>query len=304
MFTIQNSTYNFLANLSALENQINTTNRQVSSGLRVQNIADQPDANPVILDVNASIVRNDQIKNNLAEAQTEVTSAEDAVSTAATLMDQAVSVGAQGTGGSAINRNQLASQISDITNQMQQLALTQVSGRFIFSGDNDQNPPYGSVDFTANPTNGVGTYQGSNHLRTIEDPSSVKFSLGFTAQTVFDGGTSGTTSTSVFQSLTKLHDALLNGTAADINAAITNIGNATTYLNGIQAQYGDIQNKITNSQNTQSTFATSYQTQLQNLTEVDEATAILQQQQQSTALTAAETAFSALPKKSLFDYLG
>ena len=304
MFTIQNSTYTFLANLSALENQINTTNRQVSSGLRVQNIADQPDLNPVILELNASISKNAQVSNNLAQAQTEVASAENAVNTAASVMDQATQIAAQGSTGTSVDRTQLASQISDLMTQIQQIAATQVSGRYVFSGDSDQTAPYGTVDFTTNPTNGVGSYQGSTSLRSIEDPSGVKFSLGFTAQTIFDGGASGTASNSVLQSLTELHTALLNNDQSAITSAINDISSATTYLSGIQAQYGDIQNKITDSQNTQQTFAQSYQAQLSNLVDVDEATAIVQQQTQSTALTAAETAYASLPKKSLFDYLG
>jgi flagellar hook-associated protein 3 FlgL len=303
MFTIQTAAQTFLANLSSLEQRLDTTNREVSSGLRVQTVSDDPEDISEILQVNAEISQNNQVQTNLGQVQTEVNAAEGAISTATTLMDNASQIAAEGASSGA-DRPELANQVADILTEMQQLASTQVAGRYVFSGDSDQIAPYGAVNFTANPTNGVGPYLGTDSTRTIINSYGVGFSVSFTAQQIFDGGTAGTPATSVFQSLTELYNALTSDNQNAVMSAASDITSASGYLGGMDAQYGDIQNKISDAQTGQSTLNTSLQSQLSSLQDADEAQAITDQQTESTALNAAETAYAALPKKSLFDYLG
>ncbi len=87
-------------------------------------------------------------------------------------------------------------------------------------------------------------------------------------------------------------------------SAASDVSSASGYLGGMDAQYGDIQNKISDALTGQGTLDTSLQAQLSSLQDADEAQAVTDQQTESTALNAAETAYAALPKKSLFDYLG
>lgn len=304
MFTIQTAAQTFLANIAALENQLDKTNREVSSGLRVQTVSDAPEDISEILQVNAEIAENNQVQNNLQQVQTEVNAAEGAINTATTLMDSASQLAAEGASSGSVDRAQLASQVQDLLTQMQQLANTQVAGRYIFSGDSDQSAAYGPVNFAANPTDGVGPYLGSSSTRMVDDSYGVPFSIAYTAQQIFDGGPGGTASTSVFQSLTELYNALSSGNQTAAAAAANDVTSAASYLSGMQAQYGDIQNKVSDALTGQSTLNTSLQAQLSQLQDVDEVQAVTNQQTESTALNAAETAYASLPKKSLFDYLG
>src|ERR1700728_2502150 len=303
MFTIQTAAQTFLANLSSLEQRLDTTNREVSSGLRVQTVSDDPEDISEILQVNAEISQNNQGQTTLGQVQTEMNAAEGDISTATTLMDNASQIAAEGASSGA-DRPELANQVADILTEMQQLASTQVAGRYVFSGDSDQIAPYGAVNFTANPTTGVGPYLGTDSTRTIINSYGVGFSVSFTAQQIFDGGTAGTPATSVFQSLTELYNALTSDNQNAVMSAASDITSASGYLGGMDAQYGDIQNKISDALTGQSTLNTSLQSQLSSLQDADEAQAITDQQTESTALNAAETAYAARPQKSLFDYLG
>lgn len=303
MFTIQTAAQTFLTNLSQLEQQLDKTNNEVSSGLRVQTVSDDPQDVVQILQVNAEISQNNQVQTNLNQVQTEVNTAESALSTATTLMDSAAQIAAEGASTGA-NMPELANQVSDLMTQMQQLASTQVAGRYVFSGDSDQTAPYGPVNFTANPVNGVGSYLGSNSTRTITDSYGVPFSVAFTAQQIFDGGPGGTPANSVFQSLTELYNALSSDNQSAVIAASSDVTSANTYLSGMDAQYGDIQNRVSNALTAQGELNTNLQAQLSSLQDVDEAQAVTQQQTETTALNAAETAYASIPKKSLFDYLG
>jgi flagellar hook-associated protein 3 FlgL len=305
MFSIQTAANQFLSNLSALEQRLNKSNQQVSSGLRVQTVSDDPAVVSQIVQLNAHIAANNQVKTNLSQVQTEVNAAEQAINTATTLMDRAAQIATQGSSSTAtVDRGQLAQQVSDIATEMQQLADTQVAGRYVFSGDSDQTPAYKPVDFTTNPVNGVGAYQGSASTRTVVDSYGGKISISATAQDIFDGGgaTPGNTN-SVFQTLASLYAALMANNPTATAQAAANLVTASNYLNGQQAQYGDIQNKLSDALTAQASLDTNLRAQLSTAQDADEAQAVIQQQTDNTALTAAETAYSSFPKKSLFDYL-
>lgn len=305
MFSIQTATNQFLLNLSGVESRLNRDNGQVSSGLRVHTVSDAPDNVSEILAINAQISNNNQVKTNLNTIQTEVNVAENSINSATVLLDRASQLATRGASDAvAVNRGQLASQVQDLLSEMQQLANTQVSGKYVFSGGQDQTVPYGPVDLTVNTSNGVGAYLGNDKTKTAMDPFGSEFPVALTAQQIFDGGPSGTPSTSVFQALTGLYNALSADDPAAVASAAANIASAVGYLGQQQATYGDYQNRISDALAAQANLATNLKGQLGNLQDADEAQAITQQQMDSTALTAAQAAYASLPKKSLFDFLG
>jgi len=305
MFSIQTATNQFLSGLSGIEKRLTNDNRQVSSGLRVQTVSDAPDSISQILQVNAQVSASNQVKANLTAVQLEVNVAEGAVNSATTLMDRAAQLAADGASdATSVDRPQLAAQVQNILVEMQQLTSTQVSGRYVFSGGTDQTPPYGAVDLTTNTTNGVGTYTGNSHVKTIGDSYGSQFQISLTAQDVFDGGPSGTSSDSVFQSLTQLYNALAASDQAATAAAAANIRTSANYLGQQQAIYGDFQQRISDALVSQGALDTNLRAELSNLQDADMARAITQQQTDTTALTAAQVAYSSFPKKSLFDYIG
>ena len=244
-----------------------------------------------------------QIGDNLGQVSTEVNAGEAAIDDANNLMNNATQLATEGsnsiTGGPT---TKLALQVKDLITQMLGLTQTQVQGRYIFSGDSDQTPPYAGVDLTQ--ANGVGIYQGSADTRTIQHPNGSAFTVSMTAQQIFDGGVGGGPSTSVLQSLTGLYNALNSGNSAVVSAANTNITSASAYLNGALAQYGDYQNEVSNATTYQSQLNVQFQAQLSVLQDADEPTAITNMQENTTAQTAALESHAALPNKSLFDYIG
>ncbi len=303
MFTIMSSTSTFLANLSDVEKRVSDSSRQVSSGLRVQTVSDDPSVVTDILQLNSQISSNDRIKQDLSSVQTEVNAAEGAINSATTLMDRARQIAAEAatTTTSADARTNLSGEVLDLINEMAGLANTQVGGRYVFSGDSDQTRPYGSADPNANPTNSVGTYQGSAGNREIFSPQGGTFGVANTASQIFDSGNS---TTSVFKSLTDLYTALKNNNASAAGTASENIGSAAVYLNGQQALYGDIQNRVSSALDFQSSLNTDLSAQVGALQDADQAQAITNMQLNSTAQSAAMAAYNAIPKKSLFDFLG
>jgi flagellar hook-associated protein 3 FlgL len=299
--TISTANERFLADLSNLEGRLLTAQRQVSSGLRMQSVADDPDQVSALLAVKAQIAHNSQLKYNLGRVQTEVNAAENAINTAATLMDRARQIAAQGASSTTTvdTRTQLAGQVKDIITEMFGLTQTQVEGRYVFSGDSDQTPPYLNVDLTQ--PNGVGGYQGSSGTRQVEHPNGSTFSISYTADQVFD---SGGVSSSVFQSLTALYNDLQSSNIANLSTDADNIGMAASFLDGQQARYGEIQNQVSDAISAQQKLDTLLQTQLGNTQDADAASAIVELQKESVAQQAALQAHAALPRTSLFSFIG
>lgn len=290
----------FLANLSDVEARILKDDQEVSSGLAVQQISDSPDQVTEILQLQAAIAGNNQIGQNLGEVNSEVSSANQAISSGINLMDQAIQVGTEGansTTGTSTDQ-QLASQVQDIITQMFGLTQTQVQGRYVFSGDSDQTSPYAGVNLAL--PNGVGAYQGSASTRTIQSPNGSTFSVAYTAQQIFD---SGGPTTSVFQSLTALYNALQSGSFSTVTSALGNVQTANASLNGMNGQYGNIQNQVTDAETFQAQYNTTLESQLSTAHDADEAAAITDMQQASTAEQAALQAEASLPRQTLFSFL-
>lgn len=272
----------------------------------MRTVSDAPDSVSEILAVNARISNNNQVQTNLNAIQTEVNGAEAAINSATILMDRASTIATQGANdGTTVNRTQLASQVQELLSEMQQLANTQVSGRYVFSGGQDQTAPYGPVNLAVNTSNGVGAYQGNNNTKTAIDSFGSQFSVALTAEKIFDGGgSSGNAADSVFQALTSLYNALSANDATAVASVASSLSTAVSYLGQQQAAYGDFQNRVSDALTAQGNLDINLKGQLKNLQDADEAQAITQQQMDSTALTAAQAAYASLPKKSLFDFLG
>ncbi len=299
--TLSAANSEFLANLSNINARIVQDQSEVSSGLALQNVSDEPDEVSAVLQLDARIANNNQIGDNLGQVATEVNAAEGALEDASNLMNDATQLATEGssnlTGGAS--DQQLALEVKNLITQMLGLTQTQAQGRYVFSGDSDQTAPYVAVDLTQ--ANGLGPYQGSADTRTIQHPNGSTFSVSMTAAEIFD---SGGASTSVLQSLTGLYNALNSGSATAIAAANSNISTASANLNGSLAQYGNFQSEVSNATTYQGQLNVQLQAQLSVLQDADEATAITDMQENTTAQTAALESHAALPNKSLFDYIG
>src|SRR5580692_2346189 len=88
----------FLSGLATVQAAINQAQQQVSSGLKVAVASDAPDEVSTILQLHANIQTNAQVTENLSNVQGEVGTADQSMSTAATLLDQAQTLASEGLG--------------------------------------------------------------------------------------------------------------------------------------------------------------------------------------------------------------
>jgi flagellar hook-associated protein 3 FlgL len=299
--SLKPSTQQFLNNLSLIDQQMQQAQTELSTGLRVNQASDAPDEVSAILEARAGLSANTQINTDLGKTTTEVNTGEQSLESAVTLFDQVQTLGAEGDTATATAASQadMGQQVNSILQQMVGLADTQVGGRYIFSGDSDQQQPY-TIDMTQNPPV-VSNYLGAATTRVAQHPDGSTFPVALTAQTIFD---SSDPSTNVFSSIESLANALTSGDQTAIQTAVSGLSKVGDYLNQQLSFYGTTQDTAQEATTYGQTLQTQLQTQLSNLEDADSASAIEQLTQAQTQDQAALQSEALLPRTTLFNFLG
>ncbi len=294
---ISANTDGFLTNLNRIENQINVTTQQISSGIDVNQASDNPGAVEPILTAQSEIARITQVKANLNTANTVASTADSALQTANSVMNQIVSIAAQGatSTATATTRTVLSQQVQQLEQQLVSLSNTTVQGNYIFGGDNPTVAPY-TFDGTNPPVAGVASPTNTGVIRDAEGNSIVPIPL---AQQVFDSPAG-----SVFQAVDALRVALQNNDQAGVTASTTAVTTAAQQLNLGAESVGAAENWISSATNDAGQRLTNLQAQLSSLRDTDVTAAATQLTTDRTAYEAAISSQANLPAKTLFSYLG
>lgn len=294
----------FVTNVDNIQTQLSNTQEQLSTGLSVNQASDAPEDLGDIFQSRADLASANQETQNLTNVQAIVSTGDSTLQTAIQLMQNALTLGAQGSNSNASASTQqgLAMQVQSLLSQMVSLTQAQVNGVYIFSGDDSGSPPY-QLD-PASPT-GVQQLTTASATQEIADPNGVTFPISLTAQQVFDAqdAMGNPTSQNAFAALNGLALALQSGNTASISTAIDNVTSASGYLNQQLSFYGTAENRITSALDLAQKFQTQDQTNLSNLQDANVAALAVQLSQETTSLDAAMESQAKRPTGSLFDYL-
>lgn len=302
---IDGSNGSFLADLSQIENRVSQTSKQISSGVRVNQASDDPGAIASILENQNQIDQITQVQANLNLAKNNAATADGALQTASSLLDQLISIAAQGANATttAASRTTLGQQVQQIEQQIVGIANTTVQGRYLFGGDDPSTQPY-TFDWTS--AEGVVQNNTAANTTTITNASGSSILPGMTAQQIFDlKNPDGTPATgNVFQAAYSLGQALLaNDQTGTANAAVA-VKDAAAQVEQATAYYGNTEAWINQATNDASQRLTNMQGALSGLRDTDVAAAATQLTTDQTALQAALAAHASLNNKSLFSYVG
>jgi flagellar hook-associated protein 3 FlgL len=303
------STQRFLQDISRLQRRSDQAQRQLTSGLKISTPSDSPDDISRLLSARAGLDKVDQIQQNLGRVKTETDTAESAIQTAVNLLERARVLGSQGASGhqGQATREQVAKELEGVLERLVAVAGTAVEGRYIFSGDADQTMPY-TIDLAV--PKGVSAYQGAASTRQVADASGLQFSVGQSADEIFDPATD---ENNVFLAVNGMRRALLaidsppdppDPTIPTIEEATRNLGTAGIYLNQRLAQYGGQQNRVSEATTSAEKLELSLRTQVANIEEADLAEAAVELTHSKIHLEAAFQTRAQSPRRSLFDYLG
>jgi flagellar hook-associated protein 3 FlgL len=291
----------YLSGLDQIQSRLNTVQEQLSSGYRVNQASDDPVAVPDILGTIAKMSQVTQTQSNLNQAKTELSSGDTALQNAITLVEQAISLGTQAA--STISKpdsTTLAAQVQSIQQQLVALSNTQVNGRYIFSGDLDQQALYSYSAAT-----GITQLTTATSTRAVTDGQGDTLWVAPTAQQIFDPQTNGApASGNVFAAVQSLLTAIQGQSTTDAATAVDSLKQAGDYLNQQLGLYGIAENRVSTALSSATSAQSSLTQQLSGLRDTDVASAAIELSQIDTQQQAALAAGAKLSQLSLFNYLG
>jgi flagellar hook-associated protein 3 FlgL len=204
--------------IAAIDNQsaaLQQTQNQVSTGLAVQNAADNPVAASEIVQLSQQQSQLTQYGSNLDAAQTRLTLEESSLSTATTTL-QSIRDEVVQAGNASLNDTDRAQIVTQIQQQVQSLlgvANTQDSnGEYLFSGYATQTQP-----FTTDASGNV-SYQGDAGTRLIQISPNQSVADSDTGATAFMDVAAGN------GTFTTAASAQNTGSASIDTGSVTNIG--------------------------------------------------------------------------------
>jgi len=298
----------FLNGEASLQQQQTRTQIELSSGYRVNTAADAPAATPELVQLGSTLASVQSYQANLSNVQTEAGAADQALQQGITLIQSAISLATQGASSTATASTDqtLARTAQGIQQQLIAIANTQVAGRYIFGGDQDQSPPY-QYDALAADGTGVDALTLQTNTRNIVNPQGQTVYQALTAQQILGPvDVNGVpTANNTFLALQTLITDLNAGNQANITNDITALQNASNYVIQQQAYYGTAEKGLSQEQSNAAGLVTALQTQIGGIRDTDvaqAATALTQESTDEQAAMGAEAEISQM--KNLFDYLG
>ena len=288
----------FLTDLDRIQSAMNTVQRQVSSGLRVGQASDDPSAVPSILKTQSEIARNNQAQTNLNQVKTELQNGDSALQQAVALVEKAITLASQA--GSTVDGDtqiaNLAAQVQGIQQQLVNLSNTSVGGRYIFSGDSDQQAAY-ALDSTQ--TSGVQQLAAAKSTQVVTDANGNPLWTPMTAQDIFDSQSGG----NVFAAVNSLLTALQNNDSSAAAATMDSLKAADDRLNQQLGLIGIAETRVADSTTAAAQSVTTEKQDLSGLRDADTAGDAVQLTQLNTQQQAALSARAKMSQYNLFDFL-
>jgi len=291
-----NITPDVLAAIYATQSQQETALQELSTGKRVNVPSDDPLAASLMVGNQDQSSRADQYLQNIDTLTHQMQTADTALGSVVTALNQAISLGVQGATGSATaeERQQIAQNLLGIQAQILQLANTEIGGTYLFGGTASTTTPY--VLDSSSPS-GV-TYNGNDGTNIVEIADGLKVQTNLPGSQLFQNA-----SGDVFRSLQQLITALQTGTASDVATATNSVRDAFNSVTGSRIFYGNVENQLNSTQTFLNQEQVNLKSQQTTLIGADITKAATDLTQATTAHDAALAAAAKILPTSLLDYL-
>lgn len=285
---------NYLQGLTASIAQSTATEasltNQVSSGLRIQNVGDDPAAAASALRLSTQIASDSTFVQS-ASRQTGVLQVTDqALGEVVTQLTAAISLATQGANGTLTTAQQaaIAVQLKGIQSQMLTLANTSYQGQYLFGGSQGSAAPY-TLDASGN-----ATYSGDTIQQSVITPGGQSLVTNLPGSSVFAG---------VFAALSSVISGL-QATPSTVTAANTAaLSSALSTVSTQRSVLDSSLSRLTASSTYAQTDMTGLQASQTSLVAADTVAIATQLKSIETQRTAMLSIMAALGKGSLFDYL-
>ncbi|HEY0309004.1 MAG TPA: flagellar hook-associated protein FlgL [Acidobacteriaceae bacterium] len=277
------------------EQALSTALQQVSTSKRVNQLSDDPVASANMVRSLADSANVDRYTSNANTVLAKLQTADSALSSVVTSLNQAITLGTSGANSTMTdaNRQAIATQVQGILTSVIAQANTSYQGTYVFAGSDS-----GTVPFTADTTNADGyVYNGNSAVNQVQVGDSISLATNVPGNQVFTAGAN------VIGSLANLVTALQSGTLTDIGVATTAVSTALNYVSQQRVPLGNAVSQLNSQETYLSQEKVTLTTQQTDLVGIDLATAATNLSEAETTHSAVLAAAAKVLPETLLDYL-
>jgi flagellar hook-associated protein 3 FlgL len=286
------------AALSRTAAQQESLSSQISSGVRLTGLGDDPIAAAQNVQLSARISADSVFTKTAVTTTAKLQAADSTLGSVVDQIDQAISVATAGNNGTdnASDHSSVAAELTSIRDEILGLANTSYSGTYLFSGSQNGGPPF-QLDNSTSPAGVV--YSGDSVVNYVSTPGGQSIATNLPGQQVFTaaGG-------DLLGTLNALIQGFSTGDTATTSALTSQL---STALSQVSTQRASLDGSINRLQSA-SAYASQEQTQLvanqTNLLQADLPTVATQLSSSETQQSALESVIVTIEQQgTLFDRL-
>lgn len=228
---------NLVSSLDSVQSQQQSLSSELSSGMRLNSLSDDPVASGENVRLLNQIQQDDTFTSNSSLVSGQLQVADSTLGQVVTQLTSAVTLATSANNGTMNSSDvkSVATQLSGILSEVVTLANTNYQGQYIFGGTVASEAPFSLSSSTV-------TYNGNSGVNYLTTPNGQQIQLNVPGDQIFQG--SGDSSQSVFAALSNLISDYSSGTV-DTGAAATDTSTLSTALNYVSQQRVTIDNSIT-----------------------------------------------------------
>lgn len=298
--TTQMTTASVLASINNVQDQMATTQQQLSTGKRINQPSDDPYGASLAIQLKNDMQGLNNYSNAVTDGTAWTSSATTALSNVMSMLQRAQELTVQGSNGnlSSTDLASTADEIDQLADAMKQEANTQYNGQYIFSGTATSTQPYAS---------GTGdTFQGNTSAITRQIGPGSSLQVNVDLSSLLGSGTSANDG-KLLDTLRTIASDMRSGNSsgiADLSGnQISNLQNSLNSLEQLQANAGAAQNRLTLAADRIQGLQNSDTAALSNDQDVNMAQAVTTFSSEQAAFTAALKAGANIVQSSLMDFL-
>lgn len=283
----QNSVRHMNQNLSRLEK----INNQVSTGKQLHRPSDDPNGVSKAMNLKSALVANEQYERNTNEATLWMDETDQTINEMVNVMQRVRELGVQGSNGtlSETDRNVIAAEVEELTEQIRTFANSKVNGNHIFNGLKTNEPPYPNQNSYQE-----NSFDTNAKMFTIADGVTVKANV--TANELFGNATDDT---NLFNTLNLLASNLRSGSEISLDSIDKGIDRMLT----TSSEAGARKNRVEAIENRIQDSNIELKSMLSKLEDVNYAEAVTKLKSEESVYQASLAASAKIIQPSLMDFL-
>jgi flagellar hook-associated protein 3 FlgL len=312
------TTYRTLqSQINQLSNQLNELRKIAASGKKLNKPSDDPSAVRPVLNSQALLRANDRYLKTIGTALDRYNNLEDHFEHMENMLVSAYETTIASLDGAytAEDRINLANTISQIKDELLDIANAKYDGNFIFAGFEEQTKPFtvnGTYDpLTYDPANSLTwpvQYRGDNNTFSLEISPGEMVEVGISGSDLFLGdadndGVVDAGGYDIFAVLTRIEDAMRANDPSAIEAELDNLQKGTDQVRIERGKIGNNTAKVERAMENLQEVQISLQETLSRYKDADIIEAITNMTQQENALEAALQVAAQVSRLSILDYL-